>query len=75
MTTKQANNDKHFEPAPRKHILRTIDRMRRTNAEAASSLAWFPVMASDAGCKAEYFNEGWGFEVQKRKDDAPIVKS
>ena len=74
MTTKQANNDKHFEPAPPKHILRTIDRVRRTNPESASSLDWFPVADFDVGLKAEYFRAG-GFQVQKRKDDAPPVKS
>lgn len=73
MTVKQANNDKHFEAAPPEHILRTIDRMRRTNIESASSLDWFPVAKFDAGSKASYFRSG-GFHVQKRKDNAPVVK-
>ena len=34
MTTKQANIDEHFEPAPAKHVLRTIDRMRRRLSKA-----------------------------------------
>ena len=74
MTREQANNNKHFEAAPKNHILRNIDRMRRTNAASASSLDWFPIADFDVGQKAGYFSYGGGsFLVEKRKDDAPRI--
>lgn len=75
MTIEQANEDTNFEAAPKNHILRDIDRMRRTNAQSASSLDWFPVAEFDVGKKANYFSYAGGFLVEKRKDDAPRVKS
>jgi hypothetical protein len=73
MTRKQANVDKNFERAPKNHILRSIDRMCRTNPETASTLEWWPVQSYDVGRRADYFWRS-GFDVEKRKDNAPKVK-
>jgi hypothetical protein len=73
MTVKQANIDKNFEHAPKNHILRSIDRMCRTDAFSADTLDWFPIQSYDVGKRADYF-WGSGFAVEKRKDNAPKVK-
>lgn len=70
MNSTDSNIDAFFEPAPPTYVLRAGDRMRRTIPESANSLAWFPIMSFDVGREVRYF-EGGGFEVQKRKDDAP----